>query len=108
MDTVIYGYGWWLRKKTSEKDWSSSVGMMTFHSQLNGRMKHVTNHQPGIVQGSCQREIPRKKVLDVELSSSNKHKTNNTRRGQKTFTADVQNSELKKIQTAPNFQFQYV
>ena len=27
---IIYGYGWWLTVEPSEKDESSSIGMMTF------------------------------------------------------------------------------
>ena len=44
-DTIIFPNvsGWWYTY-TSEKLWSSSVGMMTF--PIYGKIKHVPNHQP--------------------------------------------------------------
>ena len=40
---IIYGYGWWLTYP-SEKDWSSSIGMMTF--PIYGKKENVPNYQP--------------------------------------------------------------
>ena len=43
---MIYGYGWWLRKKHSEKDQTLSIGMMTFPINMEKSSSHVPGKPP--------------------------------------------------------------